>query len=85
MSEHLDRAKRCHEAIRGILLGEQDPIGIADEPAAQDEDDGYVHEIHVMLIRHHPGIVCLIISSGLRPSPWGCSATVNRPRRSRTG
>jgi len=37
MSESLDRAKRYHEAIRGILLHEWDPIGIAEEPAARDE------------------------------------------------
>jgi len=54
MSDRLDRAKRYHEAIRHILLREWDPIGVADEPAAQDEYDGYVHEIHGMLIRHEP-------------------------------
>ena len=54
MSERLDRAKRIHEAIRSILLREWDPMGIADEPAAQDEYDGYIHEIHGMLIRHEP-------------------------------
>jgi hypothetical protein len=54
MSERLDRAKRYHDAIRGLLLREWDPIGIADEPAARDEYDGYVHEIHGMLIRHEP-------------------------------
>ena len=52
MSERLDLARRYHEAIRGILLHEWDPIGIADDPAAQDEYDGYIHEIHGMLIRH---------------------------------
>lgn len=54
MSERLDRAKRYHEAIRVILLREWDPIGVASEPAAQDEYDGYIHEIHGMLIRHEP-------------------------------
>jgi hypothetical protein len=54
MSEHLERAKRYHEAIRGLLLREWDPIGIADEPDAQDEYDGYIHEIHGVLIRHEP-------------------------------
>jgi hypothetical protein len=54
MSERLDRARRYHEAIRNVLLREWDPIGVADEPNAQDEYDGYVHEIHGMLVRHEP-------------------------------
>jgi len=54
MSEHLDRARRYHGAIRGVLLHEWDPIGVVDEPDAQDEYDHYIHEIHGMLIRHEP-------------------------------
>lgn len=54
MSKHLDRARRYHEAIRRILLLEWDPIGIVDQPDAQDEYDDYIHEIHGMLIRHEP-------------------------------
>jgi len=54
MSDRLDRASRYHEAIRGILLREWDPIGVAEEPDAQDEYDSYIHEIHGMLIRHEP-------------------------------
>lgn len=54
MSERLDRARRYHEAIHAILLREWDPIGIADEPNAQDEYDSYIHEVHGMLIRHEP-------------------------------
>jgi hypothetical protein len=54
MSERLDRARRYHEAIRDILLHEWDPIGVSDEPNAQDEYDSYIHEIHGMLIRHEP-------------------------------
>ena len=54
MSEFLDRARQYHEAIGEILLREWDPIGIADEPAAQDEYDSYVAEIHGLLIRHEP-------------------------------
>jgi hypothetical protein len=52
MSEHLNRAQRYHEAIRGVLLKEWDPIGVAEVPQAQDEYDSYIHEIHGMLIRH---------------------------------
>ncbi len=54
MSERLDRARQYHGAIRGILLHEWDPIGVAEEPNAQDEYDSYIHEIHGMLIRHEP-------------------------------
>jgi hypothetical protein len=54
MGERLDRARQYHQAIRQILLREWDPIGVADEPSAQDEYDSYIHEIHGMLIRHEP-------------------------------
>jgi hypothetical protein len=54
MSERLDRARRYHKAIRAVLLREWDPIGVAEEPDAQDEYDSYIHEIHGMLIRHEP-------------------------------
>lgn len=52
MERYLERAKRYHEAIRAVLLREWDPIGVANVPEAQDEYDGYIHEIHAMLIRH---------------------------------
>ncbi|GAC1467023.1 MAG: hypothetical protein NVSMB9_08160 [Isosphaeraceae bacterium] len=54
MSERNDRARGYHEAIHHVLLGEWDPIGVADQPAAQDEYDGYIHEIHGLLMRHEP-------------------------------
>jgi hypothetical protein len=54
MDERLKRAKRYYEPIRGILLREWDPIGIAEEGDAQDEYDGYVYKIVGMLIRHEP-------------------------------
>lgn len=54
MSERLDRARRYHEAIHDVLLHGWDPIGVSDEPNAQDEYDGYIHEIHGILIRHEP-------------------------------
>lgn len=52
MNEYLNRAKRYQEAIRAVLLREWDPIGIAHYPQAQDEYDGYIHEIHRMLVQH---------------------------------
>jgi len=34
-------SRRIRVAIRNVLLGVWDPIGIKDEPNAQDEYDGY--------------------------------------------
>jgi hypothetical protein len=36
--------------IRKVLLHVWDPIGIQDEPNAQDEYDGYVGEIYALLV-----------------------------------
>ncbi len=54
MSEHLDRARRYHNAIREVLLHEWDPIGVSHVPAAHDEYDSYVGEIYALLIRRSP-------------------------------
>ena len=54
MSEHLDRARRYHEAIRVILLQDWDPIGVSHIPEAQDEYDSYVNEVYGLLIRREP-------------------------------
>jgi hypothetical protein len=54
MNDPLNRARGYHEAIHDILLREWDPIGVAEEPGAQDEYDGYIHKIHGLLIRHEP-------------------------------
>ena len=54
MKEQLPKAKRYHNAIHNILLHDWDPIGVADEPNAQDEYDGYIYEIYGMLIRREP-------------------------------
>jgi len=40
--------------VRQLLLREWDPIGIADEPAAQDEYDGYVGQIAQSVFAHLP-------------------------------
>jgi hypothetical protein len=37
-------------AIRTLLLSDWDPIGITDEPRAQDEYDGFVSPIRRLLI-----------------------------------
>lgn len=54
MSEHHDRARRYHRAIREALLHEWDPIGVGDIPEAQDEYDGYVASIYGLLIHRSP-------------------------------
>jgi hypothetical protein len=38
--------------IRRVLLGVWDPIGIKNEPNAQDEYDGYVEAIYELLRQH---------------------------------
>ncbi len=37
--------------IRRVLLTVWDPIGVKDEPNAQDEYDGYVGEIYGLLVQ----------------------------------
>ena len=54
VSEHLDRARDYHQAIRRILLRDWDPIGVADLPQAQDEYDSYIAEVYGLLIRREP-------------------------------
>lgn len=38
--------------IRHVLLEVWDPIGIKDEPNAQDEYDGYIGEVYERLVNH---------------------------------
>jgi hypothetical protein len=54
MSDFRERARTSHEAIRGILLRDWDPIGVRDVPEAQDEYDSYVGQIYAMLFRRVP-------------------------------
>jgi hypothetical protein len=42
------------ELIRQALLSDWDPIGVSHVPEAQDEYDGYVTDIHGLLIRRSP-------------------------------
>ena len=50
MSDHKDRARRYHHAIREILLRDWDPIGVGDIAEAQDEYDSYIPSIYGRLI-----------------------------------
>ena len=43
--------------VRAILLAEWDPIGVADEPAAQDEYDSYAPGVVTLLADHATGRV----------------------------
>ena len=49
--EYKDRAKQYHDAIKQVLIKEWDPIGVKDEPLAQDEYDSYVPGVYKLLIR----------------------------------
>jgi hypothetical protein len=43
-------SRRIRVAIRNVLLGVWDPIGIKDEPTAQDEYDGYLGGVYGLLV-----------------------------------
>lgn len=50
MTEHLNRARRWHAAIRKALMDKWDPIGVRGVPEAQDEYDHYVPTIYRLLV-----------------------------------
>lgn len=54
MRARLKHAQRHDNAIREVLLRAWDPIGISDDPDAQDEYDGYVWVIYGLLARRQP-------------------------------
>lgn len=43
-------SRRIRVQIRHVLLEVWDPIGVKDEPHAQDEYDGYIGEIYELLV-----------------------------------
>ena len=49
MTSQADRAREVQEQIRLILLHDWDPIGVQDEPSAQDEYDSYVGGMYRLL------------------------------------
>jgi hypothetical protein len=55
VSKHLQCTKDYQAAIHDVLLKQWDPIGVSHVPEAQDEYDGYISQIHGMLIRREPG------------------------------
>ena len=46
-----ERARQIQAEIREVLLKQWDPIGVADEPNAQDEYDSYVGFVYLLLRR----------------------------------
>ena len=49
MPSEAKRAREIQDQIRHILLHEWDPIGVQDEPNAQDEYDSYVGDVYRLL------------------------------------
>jgi hypothetical protein len=45
-------SRRIRELIRHVLLEVWDPIGIKEEPNAQDEYDGYIDKLYGLLVSH---------------------------------
>jgi hypothetical protein len=45
-------SRRIRVLIRHVLLEVWDPIGIKDEPNAQDEYDGYIGKLYELLVGH---------------------------------
>src|SRR5437764_14442817 len=49
MTSREERAHQIQAQIREVLLREWDPIGVRDEPRAQDEYDSYVGGVYRLL------------------------------------
>lgn len=54
-----ERSIQIQESIRGVLMQKWDPIGIKDEPGAQEEYDRYIEGVYRLLADASPteGIV----------------------------
>ena len=49
-----ENSRRIRVAIRRVFLEVWDPIGVGDEPHAQDEYDGYLGEMFELLMSKAP-------------------------------
>jgi hypothetical protein len=47
-------SRRIRVEIRHVLLNVWDPIGVKDEPNAQDEYDGYIGRLYQLLVSNAP-------------------------------
>lgn len=54
----IDKAesRRIRIQIRKVLLEVWDPIGVKDEPNAQDEYDGYIGRLYELLVSKAPDV-----------------------------
>jgi hypothetical protein len=50
MSINRQRAKEIQAEIRQVLMRDWDPIGVCNEPNAQDEYDSYIGDISSLLV-----------------------------------
>ncbi len=46
-----EHSRQVRVAIRHVLLDVWDPIGVREEPFAQDEYDGYLGDLYALLLR----------------------------------
>jgi hypothetical protein len=81
-------SRRIRVEIRHVLMQVWDPIGIRDEPNAQDEYDGYLGKIYELLVRgaSDEGIaqyLCSVVTERmeLRATADGMADTVAALRR----
>jgi hypothetical protein len=81
-------SRRIRVEIRHVLMQVWDPIGIRDEPNAQDEYDGYLGKIYEPLVRgaSDEGIaqyLCSVVTERmeLRATADGMADTVAALRR----
>jgi len=49
MTSREERAREIQQRIKEVLLRHWDPVGVAAEPRAQDEYDGYVGGVYRLL------------------------------------
>ena len=49
-----EESRRIRMEIRHVLMDVWDPIGVKDEPNAQDEYDGYIGKLFELLTSHAP-------------------------------
>ena len=49
-----NESRRIRVEIRRVLLSIWDPIGVKDEPNAQDEYDGYIGRLYELLVNKAP-------------------------------
>jgi hypothetical protein len=48
----MNKAQRISDEIRQVLVKIWDPVGIKDEPHAQDEYDSYIGGVFRLLVNH---------------------------------